>query len=78
MNLPLTAIVFVIVALFVDLPIPEGSLASKISRMDFIGNAIFIPAITLLVVRLSNALDYLILIFRSGRINLWWKYLSLD
>ena len=53
MNLPLTAIVFAIVAAFVDLPIPEGSFKSKIARMDFFGNAVFIPSITLFVVGLT-------------------------
>lgn len=53
MNLPLTAIVFCIVGAFVNLKTPPGTMRSKLARMDWIGNLIFIPSITLLIVGLA-------------------------
>lgn len=35
MNLPLSAIIFAVVAAFMDLPTPKGSLRSKLARMDW-------------------------------------------
>lgn len=45
-NLPLTAIVAVIVGLFLKLKTPEGTYREKLGRMDWIGNLTFIPSIT--------------------------------
>ena len=54
LNLPLTAIVIVIVGIFLDLRTPEeeGGWKAKVKRMDWLGNGIFIPSITLLILGL--------------------------
>ncbi|ORY88553.1 iron permease [Leucosporidium creatinivorum] len=51
-NLPLTAIVAVIVGLFLKLKTPEGTYSEKLGRMDWLGNLVFIPSITLLIIAL--------------------------
>ncbi|KIM79120.1 hypothetical protein PILCRDRAFT_823692 [Piloderma croceum F 1598] len=52
MNLPLTAIVIVIVALFMNLKTPPGTVREKLGRMDWVGNMIFIPSITVFIMGL--------------------------
>ncbi|KAF7981925.1 hypothetical protein HWV62_30691 [Athelia sp. TMB] len=54
LNLPLTAIVIVIVGIFLNLRTPEeeGGWKAKVKRMDWLGNGIFIPSITLLILGL--------------------------
>jgi len=52
MNLPLTAGVFAIVGLFMNLKTPLGTMKEKLGRMDWIGNLVFIPSITILIIGL--------------------------
>jgi MFS family permease len=52
MNLPLTACVFAIVALFMNLKTPPGTMKEKLARMDWIGNLVFIPSITIFIIGL--------------------------
>jgi len=52
LNLPLTGVVFAVVALFMNLKVPAGTIREKLGRMDWIGNAIFIPSISLLIIGL--------------------------
>lgn len=70
LNLPLTAVIIGVVAAFVNLKTPSGTIRSKLARMDWfvpmrrsrthaanlrddrLGNLIFIPSITLLIVGL--------------------------
>ncbi|KZP23294.1 MFS general substrate transporter [Athelia psychrophila] len=54
MNLPLTALVIAIVGAFLDLRTPEepGGWRAKVRRMDWLGNLVFIPSITLLILAL--------------------------
>jgi len=52
MNLPLTAGVLVIVGLFMNLKTPPGTMREKLGRMDWIGNLLFIPSITILTIGL--------------------------
>ncbi|KAI5481616.1 major facilitator superfamily protein [Pseudohyphozyma bogoriensis] len=53
LNLPLTLLVVVVVMLFVNLKTPEGTIREKLGRMDWIGNAVFIPSITLFTIGLA-------------------------
>jgi MFS family permease len=53
LNLPLTGIVMIIVALFVNLKVPKGTMREKLGKMDWTGNAIFIPAITYVAIHKS-------------------------
>ncbi|KAL8291646.1 hypothetical protein RQP46_001904 [Phenoliferia psychrophenolica] len=52
MNLPLTAGVACVVGAFMKLKTPEGTIRHKLARMDWIGNLVFIPSITLLIIGL--------------------------
>jgi len=52
MNLPLTAMVIAIVALFMNLKTPPGTMKEKLGQMDWIGNLVFIPSITILIIGL--------------------------
>jgi len=52
MNLPLTAIVLAIVGLFMNLKTPPGTMKEKLRRMDWIGNLIFIPSISVFIIGL--------------------------
>ncbi|KAF7976442.1 hypothetical protein HWV62_6677 [Athelia sp. TMB] len=54
LNLPLTAIVIVIVGVYLDLrtPLEEGGWRAQVKRMDWLGNGVFIPSITLLILGL--------------------------
>jgi hypothetical protein len=54
MNLPLTIGVIIICGLFIDLKVPEGTVREKLGRIDWIGNAVFIPAVTLFIVGLAS------------------------
>src|SRR5580692_476246 len=38
LNLPLTGIVMIIVAMFVNLKVPKGTMREKLGRMDWTGN----------------------------------------
>jgi len=44
LNLPICAISFLVVFLFLDLPTPVGSFSEKLGRMDWTGNAIVIAS----------------------------------
>jgi MFS family permease len=52
MNLPLTAGVAAIVGLFMNLKIPPGTMREKLGRMDWIGNLVFIPSISIFIMGL--------------------------
>jgi predicted MFS family arabinose efflux permease len=52
MNLPLTAGVLAIVGLFMNLKKPPGTMREKLGRMDWIGNLVFIPSITIFIIGL--------------------------
>lgn len=54
LNLPLTAIVIVIVGVYLDLrtPLEEGGWRAQVKRMDWLGNGVFIPSITLVILGL--------------------------
>lgn len=45
MNYPATVVIMAIVAAFVKLKGPEGTFKSKLAKMDWIGNAVFIPLV---------------------------------
>ncbi|GAA5840910.1 hypothetical protein JCM11251_007637 [Rhodosporidiobolus azoricus] len=51
-NLPLSAGVTVVVVLFMKLKKPEGTWREKVEKMDWIGNFIFIPSISILIMGL--------------------------
>ena len=53
LNSPLTGIVMIIVAMFVNLNVLKGTMRDKLCRMDWTGNAIFILAITYVAYRKS-------------------------
>jgi len=69
LNLPLTGVVFAVVAFALDLKVPEGTIREKLGRMDWyvilntymlayslllrIGNGVFIPSITYVMSHLS-------------------------
>lgn len=42
-----------IVASFVNLPTPPGTVREKLRQLDFVGNLAFIPSITLVIVGLT-------------------------
>lgn len=54
LNLPLTAMVIGVVGAFLDLRTPEeeSGWKAKVKRMDWLGNGVFIPSITLFVLAL--------------------------
>ncbi|GAA5873464.1 hypothetical protein JCM8547_005439 [Rhodosporidiobolus lusitaniae] len=51
-NLPLSAICAVVVVFCVKLKTPEGSAREKLAKMDWIGNFLFIPSISVLILGL--------------------------
>ncbi|KAI0741189.1 iron permease [Earliella scabrosa] len=53
LNLPLAGISFIFVALFLRVRTPEGSMSSKLSRVDWIGNLIIIAGTSLALVALT-------------------------
>ncbi|KAJ7719955.1 MFS general substrate transporter [Mycena metata] len=46
LNLPLCALAFLAVALFLDLPTPEGRILEKLAKIDWIGNILIIASST--------------------------------
>ncbi|KAH9847848.1 MFS multidrug transporter [Lenzites betulinus] len=52
-NLPLAGAAFVLVAIFLRVRTPEGSLRSKLARVDWIGNAIIVAGTTLALIALT-------------------------
>ncbi|KAI0763293.1 MFS multidrug transporter [Trametes elegans] len=52
-NLPLAGIAFVLVALFLRVRTPEGSLRSKLGRVDWVGNGIIVAGTTLALIALT-------------------------
>ncbi|KAJ3001773.1 hypothetical protein NUW54_g6220 [Trametes sanguinea] len=52
-NLPLAGIAFILVAAFLRVRTPEGTLREKLSRVDWIGNAIIIAGTTLALIALT-------------------------
>ncbi|KAI0636269.1 MFS multidrug transporter [Trametes polyzona] len=52
-NLPLAGIAFILVAVFLRVRTPEGSLKSKLARVDWIGNAIIVAGTTLALIALT-------------------------
>ncbi|KAI0784111.1 iron permease [Abortiporus biennis] len=54
-NLPLTGIAFLIVSFYLRVKTPEGSVLSKLKRIDYIGNAIVISGTALAVTGLTFA-----------------------
>ncbi|KAJ6543871.1 iron permease [Mycena capillaripes] len=53
LNLPLTAIAFVLVFVFLSVRHPEGTIRSKLARVDWIGNAIVIVGTGLAIIGLT-------------------------
>ncbi|KDR69579.1 hypothetical protein GALMADRAFT_77246 [Galerina marginata CBS 339.88] len=53
LNLPLSGIAFALVILFLKVRTPEGSILSKLARVDWFGNLIVIAGTTLAVIGLS-------------------------
>ncbi|GAA6040137.1 hypothetical protein JCM8097_002047 [Rhodosporidiobolus ruineniae] len=51
-NLPMSAVVALVVIFCVKLKAPEGSAREKFAKMDWIGNLIFIPAVSVLILGL--------------------------
>ncbi|KAI9067692.1 MFS multidrug transporter [Trametes sanguinea] len=52
-NLPLAGIAFILVAAFLRVRTPEGTLREKLSRVDWIGNVIIIAGTTLALIALT-------------------------
>ncbi|KAJ2741367.1 hypothetical protein GGI20_005238 [Coemansia sp. BCRC 34301] len=52
-NLPISGIVLVIVVLFLRLPQPTGSLREKLKKVDFLGSAVLIGAVVMLLLALT-------------------------
>ncbi|EIW57943.1 MFS multidrug transporter [Trametes versicolor FP-101664 SS1] len=52
-NLPLAGIAFILVAIFLRVRTPEGSLRSKLARVDWVGNAIIVAGTTLALIALT-------------------------
>lgn len=52
LNLPLCLIISIVIGAFIKLKTPEGTMADKFKRMDWFGNFVFIPSITLFIVGL--------------------------
>ncbi|GJE93651.1 MFS general substrate transporter [Phanerochaete sordida] len=55
MNLPITGVAIVLVAVFLKLPTPGGSFTDKLGRMDWIGNFLIIAASSSCVIGLTWA-----------------------
>ncbi|KAF8148433.1 iron permease [Crassisporium funariophilum] len=53
LNLPLSGISFALVVIFLRVRTPEGSMGSKIKRVDWLGNAIIIVGTTLAIIGLT-------------------------
>jgi hypothetical protein len=53
MNLPLT-VGAIIICVCINLKVPEGTIREKLGRIDWLGNAVFIPSITLFIVGLVS------------------------
>ncbi|KAI9063905.1 iron permease [Trametes sanguinea] len=53
LNLPLSGVAFILVALFLHVRTPAGSLREKMSRVDWIGNFLIIAGTTLALVALT-------------------------
>ncbi|KAJ2828118.1 hypothetical protein GGI24_002477 [Coemansia furcata] len=52
-NLPISGVVLVIVVLFLRLPQPHGSLWAKLKKVDFLGSAVLIGAVVMLLLALT-------------------------
>ncbi|KAJ2910907.1 hypothetical protein GGI21_000396 [Coemansia aciculifera] len=52
-NLPISGVVLIIVILFLRLPQPTGSLWEKLKRVDFLGSAVLIGAVVMLLLALT-------------------------
>ncbi|KAM0749144.1 iron permease [Meredithblackwellia eburnea MCA 4105] len=52
LNLPLSGLIIAVVFMFMDLKTPQGTIQEKIKKMDWTGNAVFIPSITLFIMGL--------------------------
>ncbi|KAJ2579237.1 hypothetical protein GGH95_003207, partial [Coemansia sp. RSA 1836] len=52
-NLPISGVVLLIVVLFLRLPQPTGSLLEKLKRVDFLGSAVLIGAVVMLLLGLT-------------------------
>ncbi|KAJ7174690.1 iron permease [Mycena filopes] len=55
LNLPLTALAFVLVLLFLSVRRPEGSLRSKLAQVDWVGNLIVVLGTVLALIAMSWA-----------------------
>jgi len=53
MNLPISAVVIAIVGAFMNLKTPSGTMKEKLQRMDWTGNLVFIPSISLVIIGLT-------------------------
>ncbi|GAA5944597.1 hypothetical protein JCM1841_004025 [Sporobolomyces salmonicolor] len=53
-NLPLSALVAAVVVAFMRLKAPEGRWMDKLGKMDWIGNLVFIPSISVLILGLVS------------------------
>ncbi|KAJ2059029.1 hypothetical protein GGI17_004669 [Coemansia sp. S146] len=52
-NLPISGVVLVIVVFFLRLPQPQGSLWAKLKKVDFLGSAVLIGAVVMLLLALT-------------------------
>ncbi|KAI9239476.1 MAG: major facilitator superfamily domain-containing protein [Podila humilis] len=52
-NLPISAISTIFVAIYLNLPTPKGSLSDKIKRIDFLGTLVLLAAVVLVLLPLS-------------------------
>ncbi|KAJ2258016.1 hypothetical protein GGI13_000733 [Coemansia sp. RSA 455] len=52
-NLPISGIVLIIVVFFLRLPQPQGSLWGKLKKVDFLGSAVLIGAVVMLLLALT-------------------------
>ena len=55
MNLPLSAVAFILMAIFLRVRTPAGSIGSKLARVDWWGNLLFVASITSLLLGLTWA-----------------------
>ncbi|TFK84795.1 Mfs1.2 [Polyporus arcularius HHB13444] len=53
LNLPMCGVTVIMVTVFLKLPVPPGTLRSKIGRMDWIGNILVISSTTAVVIALT-------------------------